>query len=55
VRVRTLQIVLTLVPIAVFTYVRTFLRVVKEHVGRSPEILLPVRVVALTPLMFLVN
>jgi hypothetical protein len=55
VRVGAFKIVFTRVPVAILADRRAFFGLVKEHVGRSSEILLSVRIVALTPFVFLVN
>lgn len=51
----TIQVVWTLVPTAIVENVVTLVLIVLENVRRSPEILLSVSIVAITPLMLLVN
>jgi hypothetical protein len=55
VRVLTLEIVLAVVPAAVVVDVWTPLRVVEIIIGWSSEVLLPMRVVAVAPLVLLID
>ena len=51
VRVVTVQLVLAVLPAAIVAYVRASLRVIEEEIWRPSKVLLPVRVVALGPVV----
>ena len=54
--VLTVQLIWTVLPVAILTYIRTPLsHLVKKNVRRSSEVLLSVSEVAVSPLMLLVN
>jgi len=55
VRVLAVKIVFTILPTTIFIDCWALFRQVKIEVNWSTEILLPVSIVAFTPLMFLVN
>lgn len=46
-----MQLVLAILPTAIFANMRTPLRIVEEQVGWSTEILLPVRIVTFAPIV----
>ena len=53
--VLTIKLLVALVPVAVLSYVGAFLGVIKVHVRRPSKVLLSVSVIALRPLVLLVD
>ena len=50
-RVLTVELIFTILPAAIFRDIWTSLWIVEEEVGRTAEVLLPMRIVALTPVV----
>ena len=51
----TVKIVRALIPTSIILHISAPLQIIEVEMWRSPEVLLPVRVVALGPLMLLVD
>lgn len=54
-RVLALKVILALVPTAIICHRGTLFQIVNKEMGRSPEVLLPVSIVAFRPLMLFIN
>jgi hypothetical protein len=55
VAVETIQLLRTVVPTSIITDITALLSIIKENIGCSPEILLPMGIIALTPFMLRID
>lgn len=54
-RILAIQVIRALIPTSIITYVWAFLQVMEEEMRWSSEVLLAMRIVALTPFMLFID